>query len=53
MNKTAYEIMKMTAVVKEEVKTIKTPFLCVHGSDDKVTLPAGSEYLFKNSALLR
>lgn len=50
MNKTAYEVIKMIQAVKTEVLTLKTPFLCLHGSDDKVALPASSSYLVQHSA---
>lgn len=48
MNKTAYELMKMIVAVKAALPAIKTPFLCVHGSDDKVALPKSSQFLVDN-----
>jgi alpha-beta hydrolase superfamily lysophospholipase len=50
MNVTANEITKMSAAVKEDVKAIRTPFMCIHGGEDKVCLPAGSEYLMNHTA---
>ena len=51
MNKTAYEVIKMIIAVKAAVPTLTTPFLCVHGSDDKVALPKSSTYLVDFSAV--
>ena len=48
MNKTAYEVMKMIVAVKAVLPSINTPFLCVHGSDDKVALPRSSQFLVDN-----
>jgi alpha-beta hydrolase superfamily lysophospholipase len=48
MNKTAYELMKMIVAVKAALPSIKTPFLCVHGKDDKIALPKSSQYLIDN-----
>ena len=48
MNKTAYELMKMIVAVKAALPAIKTPFLCLHGSDDKIALPKSSQYLVDN-----
>ena len=51
MNKTAYELIKMIIAVKVEVKTLNIPFLCIHGSLDKVALPKSSQFLIENSAI--
>jgi acylglycerol lipase len=49
-NKTAYEILKMNALAKKSLTNISVPFICLHGSEDKVTLNKGSELLFNNAS---
>ena len=51
MNKTAFEVIKMIIAVKKEVPSLKTPFLCLHGSDDTIALPKSSSYLVEHSAV--
>jgi alpha-beta hydrolase superfamily lysophospholipase len=52
MNKSGYEVLKMIAASKEAAKAIKTPFMCLHGADDKICLVAGSDYFMKSTATL-
>ena len=46
MNKSAYEVLKMIDAVKLVLPKINTPAHCVHGANDTVALPSGSEYLY-------
>lgn len=52
MNKSAYEVIKWVAVVKEEIPNIKIPFFCLHGGDDIIALPKGSLYLMEKSGTI-
>ena len=49
MNKSAYELIKWITAVKLEIPSIEVPFMCLHGSDDKIALPKGSHYLMEHS----
>ena len=49
-NKTAFELLTMTASVKEQVPAIKQPICFHHGEDDPVTLPEGAEWCFAHVA---
>jgi esterase/lipase len=49
MNKSAYELIKWVAVVKEEIPSVKIPFMCLHGEKDIIALPRGSQYLLDNT----
>ena len=51
-NKTAYEIMKMVKIVKQEMKNIKVPMMILHGSIDMICLSKGSVELHEKSATL-
>lgn len=51
MNKTAYELIKMIIAVKVAVKSLNTPFLCIHGDNDKIALPKSSQFLVDTSPL--
>ena len=33
------------------MKTLNVPFLCIHGSLDKIALPKSSQFLIENSAV--
>ena len=48
MNKSAYEVLKMIDAVKLVLPKINIPAHCVHGANDTVAMPSGSEYLFKH-----
>mmetsp|Transcript_9040 Transcript_9040/g.14996 ORF Transcript_9040/g.14996 Transcript_9040/m.14996 type:complete len:366 (+) Transcript_9040:52-1149(+) len=48
-NKSAYELVKLIAKAKEEIPNITVPFVCMHGSLDTVTLPQGSEHMYRHS----
>lgn len=49
MNKSAYELIKWVAVVKEEIPSVNIPFMCLHGEKDIIALPRGSQYLLDNT----
>lgn len=49
-NKTGFEVLKMTNVAKMALSSLNIPMLCIHGSDDEVSLLAGSEFLLKTAA---
>lgn len=44
--RTAYEILRMMGEVEEKMPTITLPILILHGTDDKLVNPKGSELLF-------
>lgn len=48
-NVTAREILKLTAVCKAEIPRITLPFLCLHGGEDQIALPSGSQFLFERA----
>eukprot|EP01036_Dinobryon_divergens_P037371 gene37371-48873_t len=48
MNKTAFEILKMIVEAKLELPKLKTATLCIHGTEDTIALPKGSEYLMEH-----
>jgi len=49
MNKTGAELLKMVNDAKEAVPRMKLPYMCLHGQDDRITLPKSSEFIYKNS----
>mmetsp|Transcript_3886 Transcript_3886/g.3848 ORF Transcript_3886/g.3848 Transcript_3886/m.3848 type:complete len:344 (-) Transcript_3886:118-1149(-) len=50
MNKTASEAIKMINLCKlEAIPTITIPFLCIHGEEDSVGLPTGSQYIYDHA----
>ncbi len=32
-----------------EVPNLTIPFLCIHGADDQLCLPSGSEFIYRNA----
>jgi alpha-beta hydrolase superfamily lysophospholipase len=49
MNKTAFEVLKMTEEVKSQgLAQFSSPVLIVHGGNDSVALPVSSEYVYAN-----
>jgi esterase/lipase len=46
MNKTAVEVLKLSKAAKNAIPDFKLPFLCIHGGEDDIALPIGSEHLF-------
>ncbi|KAJ1413742.1 Alpha/Beta hydrolase protein [Ochromonadaceae sp. CCMP2298] len=48
-NKAAYELVQLLAEVKVQLPLVTVPFLCMHGAEDTVALPKGSEYIYKNA----
>ncbi len=50
MNKTAYEVIKMIDEMKAAIPDFTIPFLCVHGSDDEIAFPKGSDFIYRNTA---
>jgi acylglycerol lipase len=49
MNITAYQLTKMTKFIKLRVGDFNLPFLALHGTDDLIALPRGSQFLFDNT----
>lgn len=49
-NKTAYEVTKMVNIAKLTVYSLTTPFHCIHGCDDDIAYPHGSNYVVRNAA---
>jgi acylglycerol lipase len=49
MNITAYELTKLTKVIKGSVAQFDLPFFALHGSDDQIALPKGSQFLYDNT----
>ena len=45
---TASEVLKAAARLKENMPNIKVPVFIIHGTDDKATLPRGSQYFYDN-----
>jgi alpha-beta hydrolase superfamily lysophospholipase len=50
MNQTAYEILKMISLCKEEIPNMNVPMYIIHGTADTIALPKGSQYLYDNVA---
>lgn len=49
MNKTAFEVLKMSEEVKAQgLSRFTLPCLAVHGGNDTIALPIGSEFIFAN-----
>ncbi|XP_002969883.2 uncharacterized protein LOC9646389 [Selaginella moellendorffii] len=47
--RTGTEILKITAFLQKNLQNVSTPFLVLHGTDDKVTDPAGSQRLYEHA----
>ena len=45
---TASEVLKAAARLKENMPNLNVPVFIIHGTDDKATRPAGSQYFFDN-----
>lgn len=45
---TASEVLKAAARIKENMPNIQVPAFIIHGTDDKATRPAGSQYFNDN-----
>lgn len=45
---TASEVLKAAARLKENMPKFKVPVFIIHGTDDKATLPRGSQYFYDN-----
>lgn len=45
-NKSAFELIKMTLAVKEEIPNIAHPIYLLHGGADTICLPEGSQFYF-------
>lgn len=45
---TASEVLKAAARLKENIVNLNVPVFIIHGTDDKATRPAGSQYFFDN-----
>jgi acylglycerol lipase len=48
--RTGYELLRMMDAIKEKINTFNYPLLLLHGSDDQLTNPKGSEFFFRNVA---
>jgi len=51
MNKTAFETLKMIDEVKKVIPQIKVPFLCIHATEDTISLMKGSQFISKSITL--
>jgi hypothetical protein len=51
MNKTAYELLKMIVEVKEILPLVVSPFLCIHGDADQVSLLEGNVNIHHPTAM--
>jgi len=49
LNRTGNEVLKAQVRVNDLQEVYSLPFLALHGHEDTVTLPRGSEILFENS----
>lgn len=45
---TASEVLKAAARLKENMPNLNVPVFIIHGTDDKATLPRGSQYFYDN-----
>ena len=45
---TASEVLKAAARLKENMPKFNVPVFIIHGTDDKATRPAGSQYFYDN-----
>lgn len=45
---TASEVLKAAARIKENMPNLNVPVFIIHGTDDKATLPRGSQYFYDN-----
>jgi alpha-beta hydrolase superfamily lysophospholipase len=45
---TASEVLKAAARIKENMPNLNVPVFIIHGTDDKATRPAGSQYFYDN-----
>ena len=45
---TASEVLKAAARIKANMPNLKVPVFIIHGTDDKATRPAGSQYFYDN-----
>lgn len=48
-NKTAYSVLQLNKMARDSLPSINLPFLAIHGSEDIVCMPEGSELLLKNT----
>lgn len=48
--RTGFELLKMMRFIQENASDFSLPFLLMHGTDDGLTNPKGSEMLFKKAA---
>ena len=48
-NRTALSLLKLVNEVKATVPSLTIPFLCIHGGDDKICLPSGSEFIYNKA----
>lgn len=48
--RTGYEILRTTAYLQQNLKTLRVPFLVLHGAADTVTDPAASQKLYEEAS---
>lgn len=48
-NKSAHSLLKLVNEVKYTIPSVTVPFLLIHGGDDKICLPQGSEYIHRRA----
>jgi len=49
MNQTAYQFLNMQRVARAEVLKFSLPFLCIHGTEDTIAFPAGSQFVYESA----
>jgi alpha-beta hydrolase superfamily lysophospholipase len=49
MNKTGEQVLQMIERAKTLLPLMRLPFKCVHGEQDTIALPSGSQYLYDNA----
>lgn len=48
--RTAYEILRISSYLLQNLKRLRTPFIVFHGSDDAVTDPKASQKLYEEAS---
>ena len=50
MNKTAFTALQLEASARDLVPAVNVPFFLIHGADDAITFPSGSQYFFDHAS---
>lgn len=50
MNVTAYTVLQLSASARELVPQLNVPAFVMHGAQDRITFPSGSQYIYDNAA---